>query len=158
MSSTLWFILLNLVVLIFVCLLLVPDSFLCLSHLNASLAWNILQLFLVSVCSVPSTLQTELNTIMQFCLVSFRVDRYLIAEFCYLCSYFSILSLLFSIILSLVFHSLEHVLICKYGFLLNLCFLFTLLFWLLIFKYDASLFFSCSFCSYHDSDFLHVSL
>ena len=43
----------------------------------------ILQVFLVCVCFVPTTILTELSTIMQFFLVSFRVHRYLIAEYHY---------------------------------------------------------------------------
>ena len=43
----------------------------------------ILQVFLVCVCSMPTTILNELSTIMQFFLVSFRVDSYLIVEFCY---------------------------------------------------------------------------
>ena len=55
----------------------------------------ILQVFLVCVCSVPTTILTELSTIMQFFLVSFRVDRYLIAEFCYFFLFLNFVPLMF---------------------------------------------------------------
>ena len=101
-------------------------------------------LLLLTKCHIVFTLFIG-NGMFTYCVIYLSAHIILILNIIFSC--FSISSLLCSFILSLVFHSLEHILICKYGFLLNLCFLFIFLFWLWICKYDASfIFFLFLFC------------